>query len=125
MQMNRGVSVRLNGFFVFVFATTMLSSCAFVPEVSDTQEYYAECPMLTKKLTLNVTNAEGELCDEDDDIKACLVFMGAVLPVGSLIVSGSLVLAGNTLHWLEYEVSCENGVVLKNYNKLKSKLNKT
>ena len=109
---------------IYLFTITLMSSCAFVPEVSNTQKHYAECPMLTKKLTLNITKAEGEICDDDDDLEACLLFIGVVLPVGSLIVSGSLVLAGNTLHWLEYEASCENGIVLKNYNKLRSNLNK-
>jgi len=42
-----------------------------------------------------------------------------------LIVSGRLVLAGNSLHWLEYEGGCENGFVLKNYNMLKNKLKRT
>lgn len=117
--------MHLKGFIAFLFILTLISSCAFVPEVSDTQEYYADCPMFTKKLTLSVTKVQGEICDDDDNLEACLLTIGVIVPAGSLIVSGSLVLAGNTLHWLEYESSCENGFVIKNYNKLKNKLKRT
>lgn len=93
----------------FLVTLTLVSSCSFVPKASENQEYFAECPMLTKQLTLSVTELEGGVCDDDDDLEACLLTLGVVVPVGTLVLSGSIVVAGNTLHWLEYEATCENG----------------
>ena len=102
-----------------------MSSCAFVPEVSKTQKYSHKCQMLTKRLTLSTKELKGELCKNEDDIDACLMTFGVIIPAGSFVISGGLVLAGNTLHWLEYQGTCKDGIVLKSINKLKKKLKKS
>ena len=98
---------------------TLTSGCAFVPELSEDQEYYKDCKTHTKYLTLSATKLRDFNCG-NADVMGCLVLAGVVIPAGSMIVSGSLVLAGNTIHWLEYHTSCENGVFLKGYNEIKS-----
>ena len=40
--------------------------------------------------------------------EACLAVILAV-SAGSVIVSGSIVLTNNTVHWLEYQGSCDDG----------------
>ncbi len=45
-----------------------------------------------------------EICD-DSDFGGCIVALGLIGPL-SYIVSGSIVLLGNTLHWSEYKLNC-------------------
>jgi len=90
--------------FSFLIATTV-TSCAFVPSSSTDQPYYYECDMVTKKLTLKTTQM-GRLGDcEDSSIGECIIMTG-ILSTASMIVSGSIVLIGNTLHWSEYKLTC-------------------
>ncbi|NQZ89416.1 MAG: hypothetical protein HRT54_17710 [Colwellia sp.] len=86
-----------------------LTSCVFLPETADNQQYYDQCKMVTKKLTLKANiNKKHSLCggkDFKDDPIVCLVANG-VIASASIVVSGSIVLIGNTIHWLEYKASC-------------------
>jgi hypothetical protein len=91
-------------FFSFLISIAV-TSCAFVPSSSPDQPYYYECDMVTKKLTLETTQM-GQLGDCDDGGIAECIIMTGILSTASLIVSGSIVLLGNTLHWSEYKLSC-------------------
>ncbi|WP_221794905.1 hypothetical protein [Oceanobacter mangrovi] len=42
----------------------------------------------------------------EQEMAACLALFGVVVPVGSTIVSGSIYLVGNTLHWIEKQAYC-------------------
>jgi hypothetical protein len=44
------------------------------------------------------------MCDD----KGCLGGV-LVLSAGSALISGSIVLTGNTVHWLEYQGTCSDG----------------
>lgn len=87
------------------FMGISISSCAFVPSSSPDQPYYYDCDMVTKKLTLKSTQM-GELGDCDDGGIAECIIMTGILSTAILIVSGSVVLLGNTLHWSEYKLKC-------------------
>tara|TARA_B110000238_G_scaffold9080_1_gene9232 strand:+ start:530 stop:823 length:294 start_codon:yes stop_codon:yes gene_type:complete len=82
-----------------------LASCAFIPVISDKQPYYQACDMVTKKLTLVATEVGTLESCENGDLQECIIGSG-ILASASYIVSGSLVLMGNTLHWSEYKLSC-------------------
>lgn len=97
---------------LFLLATLLLSSCAFVPRESYDQVYADDCSMRTRKLTLSVEPIPEGSCPTRD-AEACLLTFGVVVPAGTFIVSTSLVIVGNTLHWLEYQGLCEEGVVRK------------
>jgi hypothetical protein len=87
---------------------TLPSGCAFYPQVAEHQSYSENCQMITRQLTLESQVLGAPECG--DSAEACLVlYIG--IPAASLVVSGSAVLAGNTLHWLEYHGRCEQGVV--------------
>jgi len=43
-------------------------------------------------------------CHDDECLAAALV-----ISAGSVLVSGTIVLAGNTVHWLEYQGTCSDG----------------
>jgi hypothetical protein len=86
-----------------------LTSCVFLPETSENQQYYNECEMATKKLTLKAdVSKKYSMCggkDLKDEPLICLLASGVVASA-SIVVSGSIVLIGNTIHWLEYKASC-------------------
>ncbi len=88
-----------------IIALSLLASgCVVHPKKI---EYYSECDIKAKKLVLE-TDAMKGACSSgsgDSDNKACvggLIAMG----VASAIISGSLVVIGNTVYWLEKEGKC-------------------
>ncbi|AWB57965.1 MAG: hypothetical protein ACJAUY_002205 [Cognaticolwellia sp.] len=81
-----------------------ITSCAFQPAL-DSQPYCQRGETFTKKLTLKATDMDDiEIC-EDRNFGECLVEIGLIVPV-SFIISGSVVLLGNTLYWTEHTLSC-------------------
>jgi len=70
-------------------------------------EYYSECEVKAKKLVLETEAMKG-LCSansRDPEGKGCL---GGLIALGaaSAIISGSIVVIGNTVYWLEKEGKC-------------------
>jgi len=106
-------------FFLLMFVA-VFTSCTFIPEKSKNQQYAHECDMFTKKLSLTYVELQGDFCGNSNDAAACLFALGVAIPIGSLLVSGSVILIGNTLHWLEYQGSCDEGVIANYLDKLKS-----
>jgi hypothetical protein len=85
------------------------SSCAFFPSSSGKQDYSNECDMNTKKLHLEKIG-DSDFCLKGDrlnekELISCLM-IGGFIGSTSAIVSGSIVLIGNTIHWLEYQATC-------------------
>jgi hypothetical protein len=82
-----------------------LSACVVVPAEDTNDVASASCNTYTKSMTLKtVTANHGSLHCHDE---ACLAVILAV-SAGSLIVSGTVVLTNNTVHWLEYQGSCDD-----------------
>ena len=103
-----------------VLITFFATSCAFVPKISDKQKYTGNCNMFTKNLTLSVTEIKGQVCNDaknNNDLVACLMIFGAIVPATSFVISGSIVLVGKTLHWLEYQGTCEEGIIARALDK--------
>ena len=100
--------------------TFFATSCAFVPKISDEQKQTENCNMFTKNLTLSATKIEGQVCTDaigNNDLEACLILFGVIVPAGSFVISGSIVLVGKTLHWLEYQGTCEEGIIARALDK--------
>jgi len=93
-----------------LFLPLFVSSCVFLPTTAEKQKYYNKCKMATKKLTLEPhVNSDYSLCHGKDvkkDPLFCLLLSGVVTSA-SIVVSGSIVLIGNTIHWLEYQSGCD------------------
>lgn len=87
-----------------------VSSCAFVPKSED-KHLAARCEMFTNKLTLTVESISLSGCSSDVELPACLLAYTVGVPVLSFVVSGGVVLANNTLHWLEFHGACEGGYI--------------
>ena len=88
-----------------------LSSCIVVPTTAEKQQYYDRCKMATKKLKLEPKiRKKYAPCDSKEflssDILGCLLVTGVVTSA-SFVISGSIVLVGNTIHWMEYKAGCK------------------
>lgn len=99
-------------FFLRTFTLSLLvsiTSCAYLPASKPALNQDESCQMLTNELELKeVQLIESSHCAGD----ACAIFIA--VPASSFIVSGSIVLIGNTLHWLEKNGTCSQGFIRKN-----------
>jgi hypothetical protein len=88
-----------------LLAAIALSGCVFFPRT--TPSYTGACQVVENRLKLDYVplelNASG--CSGDDCLLVLLAVYGGVT-AGSAVVSGSVVLAGNTLYWLEKKGRC-------------------
>ena len=86
-----------------------LTGCA-LPKTAKYQEAHEACDLVTKELELDIQIPDGPgpilPCDNRNCEARAMGFVGA--GAVSLVVSGSVVLVGNTLHWLEKEGSCDD-----------------
>lgn len=89
-----------------------LAACAFVPKVEREQSYAKQCDMYSKALTLDAVSLGRLDCGGSS---SCMALAG-LIPATTFLVSGSIVLVGNTLHWLEYQGSCDDGMVKTSIN---------
>jgi hypothetical protein len=91
-----------------IMMTTLVASCVFVANESQNQYRNDDCYVSSKKLTLSTTEfGVGVSCHGSSEmLAACLVTYGVIVPVGSLILSGSVVMVGNVLNWIEVQKSC-------------------
>lgn len=94
---------RLATWFLF---SLLLASCAVYPKNSEIQEYSQNCKMMTRSIDLDVLPLETDSCSGDAAL-ACLFTLGVVVPTLTFVASGSVMLIGNTLHWLEYQGRCD------------------
>jgi hypothetical protein len=92
-------------FMLLALIPILVSACVFVPRESRTQHYAQKCKMLSRELTLEAEDIHTSGCHSSNDLEVCLLGL-VVIPAASFVVSGSIVLVGNTLHWLEYQGSC-------------------
>jgi hypothetical protein len=65
-----------------------------------------DCKTYTRSMSLKAIPMTPDSIACGDE--ACLAVL-AVISAGSALVSGSIVLTGNTLHWLEYQGTCSDG----------------
>jgi hypothetical protein len=103
-------SFKLRFFWLLILLFT--SGCAFYPTTAEQQPRADDCRMHTRALGLDYSEMPISSCDGGKEGAAlCLAALGIIVPVGSFIASGSIVLVGNTLHWLEYHGSCDEGLL--------------
>jgi hypothetical protein len=95
-----------------------LSSCVYVPVVDEPDAASASCKTYTKTMSLNAIEVKGNInigiqpgCNRD--CAAVALAPVIVVTAGSALISGSIVLTGNTIHWLEYQGTCSDGYLNK------------
>ena len=89
------------------------------------------CELITKRWTLEFhgigSNNECYGCDDfvrgviecGGEVEECVAILGAV-SIGWTVIAGSVVVVGNTVHWLEKQGSCEDSLMKSSINKLYS-----
>jgi hypothetical protein len=106
-----------------LLTTLWLTGCTFLPESQPNPQQKCNLFFPELKLKLN-TQAYQPMTSPcvggGDAVLVCLALMGVVIPAGSLVVSGSIVLSSNTLRWLEYQGHCDDGVIQKALQKIKT-----
>ena len=103
-----------------VIIMLLTQSCIVVPKT--VPEEKQECLLVTKSMTIDYYTSP-ELIDEavDEMINAissdcnepeCLLLFAPLIAisVGSFIVSGSIIVVGNTIHWIEEQGRCDDSV---------------
>jgi hypothetical protein len=94
----------------------VISACIYVPVVDEHDTDSASCKTYTKSMTLETIELQGNIaqpgCRTGDCAAAALAGV-VVVTAGSAIISGSIVLTGNTIHWLEYQGTCSDGYLGK------------
>ncbi len=105
-------------------ATTFfaIASCVFIPKIKEEQSVSVVCDTYTKELTLSISTIQANDCGNDIEAGACLLLLAVGVPAVSFVVSGSVVLVGNTLHWLEYQGACEESFLSSQIELLKSNI---
>ncbi len=90
----------------------LLSACIYVPVVDEHGSDSSSCKTYTKSMALETIELQGNItqpgCRTGDCAAAALAGV-VVVTAGSAIISGSIVLTGNTIHWLEYQGTCSDG----------------
>ena len=90
---------------IIVASTLCISCAAYAPKLSNHQTPEKECELVTQELTLELTEVDINCGVTAKSIFHCLVSTAVIIPLSG-VVSGSIVLVGNTLHWAEKELSC-------------------
>ncbi len=101
-----GTALRTSRSALGLLAAITLSGCVFVPRT--TSSYNEECQIVEKqmKLTVALLMDQPPNCSKAEDCAVFLALLGGVA-AGSAVVSGSVVLVGNTLYWLEEQGKCD------------------
>ncbi len=92
---------------LILLSVVFVCSCAVAPSSSGKQDLYNECEMSTKKLSLEIIG-DKNFCFSSaklSEYPACLLISGFIGST-TAVVSGSIVLIGNTIHWMEYQTKC-------------------
>ena len=90
----------------------LMSSCVYLPETMTETEI--SCELFTKELVLSHKNratvAFGNVDFKNCSGEACigLLLMASTVPITTYIVSGSIVVLANSIHWMEKEGKCDD-----------------
>ena len=115
--------------YLFLIIPMVMTSCLFHPKTVHDEEDQ-ECLLVTKGLTIDYY-ASSDTVDEgvDEMLNAitsdcrepeCLILFVPLITIsaGSLIVSGSIVVVGNTIHWIEEQGRCNDSATRRTLNGL-------
>lgn len=92
---------------LIALALSPLMGCMAVPSANNIDA--ENCEMTTPQWTLKIAlTSPVKACEGTQNTSAlgCLATFGIVVPAVSTVVSGSVVIVGNTLHWIEYQGFC-------------------
>ena len=110
----------------------LIQSCIALPKTIPRENQ--GCLLLTKSMTIDYYTSP-EMIDEaveemvhafasDCHEPECLLVFAPIIAIsaGSLVVSGSIVVAGNTIHWIEKQGKCDDSITRQTLAGLKNSL---
>jgi len=86
-------------------SAVLLAGCIFLPRTSAV--YDSDCEIYEKRMTLEVYQV-GTLAGCSNEGCVALLVAAGVVSTASAVVSGSVVVAGNAVYWLEAKGQCMN-----------------
>ena len=104
--------MRFKSFATVLLVTPLLIACVYPKAVKND---LTVCELVTKELTLDVTEGIGGNCFSKEQCIAA-----AIIGVTSVAVSGSIVVVNNTIHWLEKRGRCKRESLDANLESLSS-----
>jgi hypothetical protein len=81
-----------------------LQACVFVPRTTEVYDF--DCQMTSRQMDLQAVEIGGFGRCRNNDCAVILVAVGATA-AASAIVSGSIVVVGNVVYWLEKQGRCQ------------------
>jgi len=105
------MSIFLKKLIVLMLTMSMLSSCAVVPTFTD-KNIPQQCDIFTKEVELDIVSGFLEPTDScsDEGCVTGLIVMGGFF-ASSAIISSSIYLIGNTVHYLEKSARCDDKLI--------------
>ena len=111
---------------LLTISSFVVGSCLIIPKQQNTSK--EDCKLVTKSWTLEVHElGKQNECKGCGDFIRGIVECGssedcikliATVSVGWTVVSTSVVVLGNTVHWIEKQGRCEKSIVRSSINKL-------
>ncbi len=91
---------------ILLFSSVLiLSSCSVVAEREEVKSY-SNCEISNPSWKIKTEDlAKSDACKHAHP--ACLPVLGIFVPAMTTIVSGSIYVVGNSIHWLEYQGKCD------------------
>ena len=97
--MNVRKILQLTWFLVIFF----VSGCFYVPKIEENKN--ENCDLITKKMSIETRGEFPQGCNDE-----CLLIALGVTST-SYIVSGTITVVGNTIHWIEKQGRCEDSFI--------------
>ncbi len=88
--------------YIILVICLFISGCAVVPE--KIRVYDKDCDISYKQYSLKIEE-HNYIIDSCDSNEKCIVEI-LFIPVTSFVISGSVVIVGNVVNWLEKEGAC-------------------
>lgn len=102
-----------------IILSLVFEGCVYLPKTVESVEDET-CNLITRKIIIERAGdlSPGVILGCYDE--ACILVIAAALavPTATYIVSGSMAVAGNSIHWLEKEGRCDDGAIRKGLDSL-------
>lgn len=101
-----------------IFIIALINGCTSKPVVVRDEDNL-RCNLETKKRELiireEIKNSSSR-SDVGNAINGLMLAIGSVYSATTFIVSGSVVLVGNTVHWMEKQGKCDDAFIKKSFD---------
>ncbi len=97
--------IRILKVMLFICLSASLTGCFTVKKVDNPED--KRCNLVTKELELNYSKDLTQKMGSGTDPRAVLPLLVVVPPI-SFIVSGSVTVVGNAVHWIEKQGRCDD-----------------